>query len=175
MAKEKKPAILYAAKSTEDIHGSIPTQLDDGRQLAEREDLEVVGKYFDESVSAYKGNRGPELAAAIEHAERIGASLIVQHSDRLARGDGIQARHLAELFFFANRAGVTLRSVQDDSTFENPVLAVVMGERNMEDSRRTSMAVKVGLERRRNAASITADTPRSATCVSEMQMMNGSL
>ena len=149
MAKEKKPAILYAAKSTEDVHGSIPTQLDDGRQLAEREELEVVGKYFDESASAYKGNRGPELAAAIEHAERIGASLIVQHSDRLARGDGKQARHLAELFFFANRAGVTLRSVQDPSTFENPVLAVVMGERNMEDSRRKSLAVKAGMERRR--------------------------
>ena len=37
MAREKKPAILYAAKSTEDIHGSIPTQLEDGRKLAERE------------------------------------------------------------------------------------------------------------------------------------------
>ena len=142
-------AILYAAKSTEDIRGSIPTQLEDGRRLAEQEGLEVDGEYSDEAASAFNGNRGPELAAALEHAERIGASLIVQHSDRLARGDGKQARHLAELFFFANRAGITLRSVQDDSTFQNPVLAVVMGERNMEDSRRTSMAVKAGLQRRR--------------------------
>ena len=143
------PAILYAAKSTEDIHGSIPTQLEDGRQLAEREGLEVVGEYFDESASAYKGDRGPELAAALEHAEKVGASLIVQHSDRLARGDGRQARHLAELFFATNRIGVTLRSVQDDSTFQNPVLAVVMGERNMEDSRRKSLAIKAGMARRR--------------------------
>jgi site-specific DNA recombinase len=142
-------AVLYAAKSTEDIHGSIPTQLDDGRKLAEQEGLEVVGEYSDEAASAYKGDRGPELAAALEHAERVGASLIVQHSDRLARGDGKQARHLAELFFFANRVGVVLRSVQDDSTFQNPVLAVVMGERNMEDSRRKSLAVKAGMERRR--------------------------
>ena len=144
-----RPAILYAAKSTEDIHGSIPTQLEDGQKLAEQEGLEVVGEYSDESASAYKGDRGPELAAALEHAERIGASLIVQHSDRLARGDGKQARHLAELFFAANRIGVTLRSVQDDSTFQNPVLAVVMGERNMEDSRRKSLAIKAGMARRR--------------------------
>jgi site-specific DNA recombinase len=145
----KKPAILYAAKSTEDIHGSIPTQLEDGRKLAEREGLEVVGEYFDEAASAYNGDRGPELAAALEHAQRIGASLIVQHSDRLARGDGIKARHLGELYFASYKTGMTLRSVQDDSTFQNPILAVVMGERNMEDSRRTSNAVKAGLERRR--------------------------
>ena len=149
MAEGRKPAILYAAKSTEDIHGSIPTQLEDGQRLAEQEGLEVINEYFDEAASAYSGDRGPELAAALEHAERLGGSLIVQHSDRLARGDGKQARHLAELFFVANRIGVTLRSVQDPSTFENPVLAVVMGERNMEDSRRTSMAVKAGLIRRR--------------------------
>jgi site-specific DNA recombinase len=142
-------AILYAAKSTEDVHGSIPAQLKDGRQLAEQEGLEVVGEYSDEAASAYKGDRGPELAAALEHAERVGATLIVQHSDRLARGDGIQARHLGELFFAASKTGMTLRSVQDDSTFQNPVLAVVMGERNMEDSRRKSLAVKAGMERRR--------------------------
>ena len=142
-------AVLYAAKSTEDIHGSIPTQLEDGRKLAEREGLKVVGEYADEAASAYNGDRGPELAAALEHAQRIGASLIVQHSDRLARGDGIQARHLGELYFASYKTGMTLRSVQDDSTFQNPILAVVMGERNMEDSRRTSMAVKAGLERRR--------------------------
>ena len=67
--------------------------------------MEVVGEYSDEAASAYKGDRGPELAAALEHAERIGATLIVQHSDRLARGDGKQARHLAELFFAANSTG----------------------------------------------------------------------
>ena len=34
------PAVLYAAKSTEDTRGSIPTQLDDGRDMAEREGWE---------------------------------------------------------------------------------------------------------------------------------------
>src|SRR5512146_780659 len=111
-------AILYAAKSTEDIHGSIPTQLADARAFAEREGLEVVAEYWDEAASAYKGDRGPGLAAALEHAERISCSLIAQHSDRLARGDGKRARHLGELYFASYKTGMTLRSVQDDSTFQ---------------------------------------------------------
>jgi hypothetical protein len=41
--------------------------------------------------------------------------LWVQHSDRLARGDGLAADHLAEVFFEMRRAGVSLRSVQDDA------------------------------------------------------------
>ena len=142
-------AILYAAKSTEDTHGSIATQLDDGRSLAAQDDLEVLAEYADEAQSAWKGDRGPELAAALEHAERLApAALIVQHSDRLARGDARQARHLVEIALWAIKAGVTIRSVQDPSTFENLVMAVVMGERNSEDSRRKSLAVKAGHRRR---------------------------
>ena len=36
--------MIYAAKSTEDKHGSIPTQLEDCRQMAEREGWTVVGE-----------------------------------------------------------------------------------------------------------------------------------
>ena len=68
---------------------------------------------------------------------------------------------------------MTLRSVQDDSTFQNPVLAVVMGERNMEDSRRKSMAVKAGLERRRKRGLFTGQ-PRLATCSAETRPMSES-
>lgn len=142
-------AVLYAAKSSPDERESIPDQLRDGHGLADRENLKVVGEYFEENQSAYKGDRGPELANALAHAGEVGAQLIVQHSDRLARGDGSLARHLAELYFTANRAGITLRSVQDDSTFDSPILVAVMGERNMEDSRRKSAAVKAGHARRR--------------------------
>lgn len=142
-------AILYGAKSSPDEHESIPAQLRDGRLLAEREGLEVVAEYSEQDVSAWSGNRGPELAAALDHAGRIGGALIVQHPDRLARGDGKQARHLAELYFEALRAGVTLRACQDDSTFDNPILAVVMGERNEADSRRKSELVKAGHARSR--------------------------
>ena len=55
------PAVIYAAKSTEDKHGSIGTQLEDCRALAERNGFEVVGEFTDEAFSAYSGNRGPGL------------------------------------------------------------------------------------------------------------------
>lgn len=147
--QRKGPAIIYAAKSTEDKRGSIPAQLEDCQSLADREELAVEGSYADNAASAWSGDRGPELAAALEHAERIGGTLIVQHSDRLARGDARKARHLIEIYLWAIKGGVSLRSVQDDSTFENLIMAAVMGERNTEDSRRKSEAVRAGLARRR--------------------------
>ncbi len=42
MTENKRPAVIYAAKSTEDKHGSIPTQIEDCRALAAREGWEVV-------------------------------------------------------------------------------------------------------------------------------------
>jgi DNA invertase Pin-like site-specific DNA recombinase len=143
---------LYAAKSTEDKHGSIPTQLDDCRAMAEREDWTIVGEHKDEAKSAYHGDRGPGLASAREQAVRVAAEgdgciLVAQHSDRFARGDGLQAQHLAELWFAVRREGVELRSVQDDSTFTNPLLIMALGERNTEDSRRKGLAVAAGMKR----------------------------
>src|SRR6478672_2455221 len=85
----KAPAIIYAAKSTEDKRGSIPNQLADCRVFAARENLTEVGHYYDEAASAWSGDRGPQLAAALDHAERLGvdASHVVpvqlpQPSDR---------------------------------------------------------------------------------------------
>jgi DNA invertase Pin-like site-specific DNA recombinase len=143
------PAILYAAKSTDDPRGSIPTQLGDARTLAKREGLEVVAEHTDEARSAYHGSRGPGLAAAKELAERLarehgGCALIVQHSDRLARGDGRESAHLIEHYLWALKANVRLRSVQDDSNLEDMIRAVLVGERNHEDSKRKSAAVKAG-------------------------------
>lgn len=149
-------AIVYAAKSTEDKHGSIPDQLGDCRALAEREGWDVLAEHSDEGFSGYSGNRGPGLADARRiAAEAAGVHgscvLVVQHSDRLARGAGDtpdSAEHLAEILFWARRHRVELRSVQDDSTFTNPLLVFAMGERNHEDSRRKSEAVKGGMRRR---------------------------
>jgi DNA invertase Pin-like site-specific DNA recombinase len=143
-------AVLYAAKSTEDKHGSIPTQLEDGRKLAEREGLTVAGTYHDEAASAYRGNRGEYLALAMAHAERDGCALIVQHSDRLARGDGERSRHLVEIVLWARKAGVRLMSVQDPQTFDGMglVYAALMGDRNHDDSARKSKATAAGLRRR---------------------------
>ena len=84
------------------------------------------------------------------HAEREGSALIVQHSDRLARGDGDRAQHLVEIVLWARKAGVTLKSVQDPQTFDGMglVYAALMGDRNHEDSARKSKSVRDGLKRR---------------------------
>lgn len=148
------PCVLYAAKSTEDVRGSIDTQLDDCRAAIAREgNRRVASEQVDEAASAFRGNRGPGLVAAKQTAARLArqrgvCELWVQHSDRLARGDGLTADHLAEVFFEMRRAGVQLRSVQDDSTFTNPMLVAAIGERNREDSARKSAATRAGKRRR---------------------------
>ena len=147
----KPTAVLYAAKSTADPRGSIPTQLADCRAAAEVEGREIAAKYSDEAASAYKGNRGEGLTAAKNHAIRLGSELWVQHSDRLARGDGITADHLAEIWFALRRHGVKLRSVQDDSNLEDAIRVVLIGERNNEDSKRKGQAVSAGQRRRHEA------------------------
>lgn len=143
------PAIIYAAKSSPDERGSIPDQIKRCRGLAETDSYEVVAIYSEENVSAYNDDRGPELAAALEHAARIGAALLVWHSDRLARGDGEKNRHLVEVLLDAMHKGYRLRSVEDDATFASVSSAAQMGDRNHEDSRRKSGAVRDGLARRR--------------------------
>jgi DNA invertase Pin-like site-specific DNA recombinase len=145
-------AVIYAAKSTEDRHGSIGTQLDDCRAAATSEDRAVVAEYHDEAASAFHGDRGPGLKAALEHAEQLAsehdhAELWVQHPDRLARGDGLQATHLAEYVFSCRRAGVQLRAVQHDDTFHDLIRAMLTGERNHEDSARKAAATAAGLRR----------------------------
>jgi site-specific DNA recombinase len=148
------PAIIYAAKSTEDKRGSIPTQLEDCRAAAGAEGREIVAEYQDEAASALKGDRGPGLKAALEHAERLAetrgaAELWVQHPDRLARGDGLQAMHLIEYVMRTRKAHVQLRAVQHDDSFKDLIRAVLTGERNHEDSERKSESVKAGMKRRK--------------------------
>jgi DNA invertase Pin-like site-specific DNA recombinase len=127
--------------------------LDDCRTMAEREGWTIAGEFKDEAFSAWSGDRGPGLAAAREKAAKLAEQgrcvLLCQHSDRLARGDGRKAQHLGELYFWATKANVEFRSVQDDSTFTNPLLAFAMGERNEQDSARKSLSVRAGKARRK--------------------------
>jgi site-specific DNA recombinase len=150
-------AILFAAKSTLDVRGSIPDQLADGRVLAAQKGYAVVAEYSDEAASAYSGDRGPGLAQALEHGERISAedgssALIVQHSDRLARGDAKQARHLIEIVLWAIKHDVALHSVQDPEMLAGGELQLLMGAiggmRNHQDSKRKSQAAQGGMKRR---------------------------
>lgn len=103
------------------------------------------------AATAARNCSPPEKLAERLAAEHGECHLIVQHSDRLARGDGIQAAHLVEYALWALKSGVKIRSLQDPGTFEHDdlIYAVLTGHRNHEDSRRKSAAVRSGMERRR--------------------------
>jgi DNA invertase Pin-like site-specific DNA recombinase len=112
----------------------------------------VIEAFKEEAVSAFSGNRG----AALEDAMRVAASLAadhgaaelwVQHSDRLARGDGKNARHAVEIALWALKANVQIRPVQDPDTFRDLLYAVVTGQRNHEDSKRRGAASVAGKRR----------------------------
>ncbi len=75
------------------------------------------------------------------------AELWVQHSDRLARGDGRLARHAVELALWAMKRGIVICTLQDPDTFRDLLYAVVTGQRNHEDSRRRSLSVTAGHRR----------------------------
>jgi site-specific DNA recombinase len=146
--------VVYAAKSTEDVRGSIPDQVADCEAEIERRGGQVVTSYTDEAVSAFTGSRGPGLTDAMEHAEDLAmqfgaAELWAQHSDRFARGDGRSARHTVEIALWALKGNVSVRTVQDPDTFRDLLYAVVTGQRNHEDSRRKGLAMAAG---RRKAA-----------------------
>jgi DNA invertase Pin-like site-specific DNA recombinase len=71
----------------------------------------------------------------------------VQHSDRLARGDGLTADHLAQIYFAMRKVSVRLRLVRDDSNPEDVIRVALIGERSHEDSKRKSGAVRSGKDR----------------------------
>jgi DNA invertase Pin-like site-specific DNA recombinase len=145
-------AVLYAAKSTADEHDSIGSQIAAMRTAIEAQgDREIVGTYRDVAASAYTGSRGQGLAAAIEAAERAavddeGVELWCFDADRLARGDGRTARHLGGLWFDLLAAGVRVRAVQGDHDLNDPIRAVLRGERAFQDSSAKSGHVRRGLK-----------------------------
>ncbi len=147
------PCVLYAAKSSEDLRGSLIAQIEDCRQaVAEAGAREIVAEQADEAASGFSRSRGPGLAAALMEAESLAsehgtAELWVQHSDRLARGDGRTARHLVEVALWALKSNVVVHCVEDVDTFRDLLYAVVTGQRNHEDSRRKGAASAAGIKR----------------------------
>ncbi len=67
------PAVVYAAKSTDDPRGSIATQIAHCEALCKRHGLIVAATYADEAKSAYHGSRGQGLVQTREHAEKLAA------------------------------------------------------------------------------------------------------
>ena len=149
------PCVIYAAKSTQDRHKSIETQIEDCRKMAEREGWEVIGEFKDEGFSAYSGNRGRGLAKAKEVATKAAAErrcmLVAQHSDRFARGAGDRpgaADSLVEIWHAMRRKDVHLRTVQNDAMMSDPLLVAAAAKLSYEESKRKSAAVKSGKRRR---------------------------
>lgn len=151
------PAILYAAKSTEDKRDSIPEQLEDCREMAAENGWAVVGEYDDEGFSAYSRNRGKDWARAQEHAVRVAAEtgqtcmLVAQAHDRFARGAGDKPGApdaLVEIWHRLRRQNVHLRTVEDDFDMRDSASVAAIGQRAHVDSRRKSKAVSKGMRRR---------------------------
>jgi DNA invertase Pin-like site-specific DNA recombinase len=145
--------VIYAAKSTEDVHGSIGTQIADCAASISATGVRTVsGEFVDEAVSGFSKSRGRGLSEAMTLAQELAAldgaaELWVQHSDRLARGDGKSARHVVEIALWALKAGVVVRPVQDPDTFRDLLYAVIGGQRNHEDSKRKGAASTAGRRR----------------------------
>ena len=150
------PAVIYAAKSTQDRNQSIPEQLDDCRQMARENGWEMIGEFVDESFTAYTGNRGPGLAAAIEAAKAAATPecwtmLVAQHTSRFARGDGAKPgapKALVELYHEWARANVRGRLVENDRAMASSAAAAQQGEADHLESERKSTSVKKGMRRR---------------------------
>jgi DNA invertase Pin-like site-specific DNA recombinase len=150
-------AIAYAAKSTADSRGSIGTQIADCRKFVEERDgWTVVAEYEDEAKSAYSGNRGKGLEQAMTECERLSAehgscTLIVQRSDRLARGDGKHARSLVQVVAWAIEHDVELVSIQDPEIFPRgelrELMAAVGKMKGHGESKVKGESVSKGMER----------------------------
>ena len=161
MAPEEQvitPAVIYGAKSTQDRHDSIPTQVEECRQMAEENGWMVVAEFTDEGFSAYSGNRGPGLKqarrAAADAAREYGttAMLVAQAHDRFARGAGDRpgaSESLGEVWHATRRVDVHLRAVEDDEELRDEASVAAIGRRAYIDSRRKSKAVTKGHARRK--------------------------
>jgi site-specific DNA recombinase len=150
----------WRAMPAQDKHGSIPTQLQEVRELAKREGWRIVSEHSDEGFSAYNGNRGPGLEAAKQAAAKAAAEygttcmLVAWRSDRFARGAGDKpgaADSLVEIWHEMRRQNVQLRTVRNDYTMHDPVLLAVEAKRIHEESKQKSADVIRGLQRRREA------------------------
>jgi DNA invertase Pin-like site-specific DNA recombinase len=179
------PVVIYAAKSTEDLHHSIGGkgehgQLEDCREMADREGWErrPDWEFTDEAFSAYHGNRGPSLAAAKERAIALAAErgrcvLLAQDGDRFARGAADAedaADHLAEIYFALKRRGVELWTVRSRQL--DPVRAALEGDRANDESARRSQATRAGLNRRKQRGQAHGGLPHGYAL--ERKVIDGS-
>ena len=114
------PCVTYAAKSTEDIRGSIPDQLRDcAAAIDQAGDRLFVADTRTRLVRHFTGNRGPGLADAMQHAEALVAKYgaAPRHKDWVRAGRGRPcarsgAEHFGTFGAALDAAGVCLVAVR---------------------------------------------------------------
>ena len=140
------PCIIYAARSVaddrRDAEKSTTSQTDEVRaRIKEEGGRVVVGEFAESGHSAYHGERGPELEAAMRAAKEAAAEhgvaeLWVFHSSRLSRGDGTKGRQgLMKIWADLRYEDVAVRSVSDDESVTNPMLVGIADTQNHKYSR----------------------------------------
>ena len=163
-----KACVIYAAKSTRDVRGSIPDQLKACRELADRNDFTVMDAFTDEAHSAFHGNRGPGLERAMSACEALAKEhgdcrLIVWHTNRIARGDGKEAKHLLEYAIWSIKFDVKITSVLNPLP-EDPAallhVAAAYGQADHGESKTKSQNVGPGLRRRAERGQAMGGPPR---------------
>lgn len=132
-------AAVYAriSEDRDETQAGVGRQVEDCEQLARSRGWEVVDRYVDNDLSAYRGSKRPEYRRMLEdiRAHRLDA-VIVYHQDRLHR----QPRELEEFFDVCDAAGLTqLASVSgeiDLSTHDGRLKARILGAvaRNQSDA-----------------------------------------
>jgi DNA invertase Pin-like site-specific DNA recombinase len=149
--------VVYAAKSTEDKHDSIPTRIDECRAMAEENGWELVGVYRDEGFSrtaatvvpALRTRRRTPPASPPSAARPRCWSLKRMIGLHEARATGpVRHKSLGEVWHANRRRDVHLRSVEGDEELRDEASVAAVGRRAYIDSRRKSKAVAKGMARR---------------------------
>lgn len=130
---------IYAriSEDRDETQAGVGRQVEDCETLARSRRWEVVERYIDNDLSAYKGNKRPEYRRMLEDigARRLDA-VVVYHQDRLHR----QPRELEEFFDACDAAGLSqLASVSGDidlATHDGRLKARILGAvaRNQSDA-----------------------------------------
>jgi len=133
---------IYAriSEDRDETQLGVKRQIEDAEALAAQRSWDVVERYVDNDLSAWKGGKRPEylqMLADIEagHIEAV----VVYHSDRLHR----QPRELEDFIILADRKGTALASVTGDmdlatgdGRFKARILGAVAAKESDDKSRR---------------------------------------
>ena len=169
---EGVPVVALGVRSQDEEPGK--DSAGDQMRIARETALKEPGRFlFAEHVdhgSGYRGNRGAETQQAMDDARRAAAEygraeLWVFKSERLGRGSGRkdEARSVLEVYVEMRRAGVDLRSVEDDAFFTNPMLVGVADTMAHKYAADLSAHVRRGLAERKASGKPVGAVPIGMT------------